>query len=125
VSVLLSYDDGSSATIAYSGDSPRGAPKELIEVATIGMAARIDDFRTLRIWGRGETHKAYRGGPKGHKEEMAAFVDLLLGTPPAGTDFPLALWSSLATCRLAEAIRSGASVRIAPETEALAGALGR
>jgi predicted dehydrogenase/NADPH:quinone reductase-like Zn-dependent oxidoreductase len=123
VSVLLSYADGSSATVAYSGDTPRGAPKELIEVATVGLAARIDDFRSLRIWGRGETHKTYRGGPKGHKEEMAAFVELLQGNPTAGTDFRLALWSSLATCRLAEAITSGDPVKIAPAGDALALAL--
>jgi predicted dehydrogenase/NADPH:quinone reductase-like Zn-dependent oxidoreductase len=124
VSVLLRYADGSSATIAYSGDTPRGAPKELIEVATLGLAARIDDFRSLRIWGRGETHKTYRGGPKGHKEEMAAFVDLLGGRPAPATDFPLALWSSLATCRLADAITSGEPVKIVPAGDALARALG-
>jgi predicted dehydrogenase/NADPH:quinone reductase-like Zn-dependent oxidoreductase len=123
VSVLLSYADGSSATIAYSGDTPRAAPKELIEVATVGVAARIDDFRSLRIWGRGETHKTFRGGPKGHKEEMAAFVDLLAGKAAPATDFPLALWSSLATCRLGDAITSGGTVKIAPSGEALARAL--
>jgi predicted dehydrogenase/threonine dehydrogenase-like Zn-dependent dehydrogenase len=123
VSVLLSYGDGSSATITYSGDTPRGAPKELIEVATLGMAARIDDFRSLRIWGRGATHKSYRGLPKGHKEEMAAFVAMLQGSPAAATDFRLALWSSLATCRLAAAITSGGPVEIAPAGERLALAL--
>jgi predicted dehydrogenase/NADPH:quinone reductase-like Zn-dependent oxidoreductase len=123
VSVLLSYADGSSATIAYSGDTPRGAPKELIEVATLGLAARIDDFRSLRIWGRGEAHKTYRGGPKGHKEEMGAFVELLQGRTAPETDFRLSLWSSLATCRLAEAITSGDKVKIVPNGESLARAL--
>jgi hypothetical protein len=54
---------------------------------------------------------------------MAAFVDLLVGKPVPATDFPLALWSSLATCRLGEAITSGSTVEIAPSGEALARAL--
>jgi predicted dehydrogenase/NADPH:quinone reductase-like Zn-dependent oxidoreductase len=123
VSALLSYADGSSATLTYSGDTPRGAPKEFIEIATLGMAARIDDFRSLTIWGRAGTHKTFRGGPKGHAEEMAGLVDVLQGRRVPAADFPLALWSSLATCRLAEAITTGGSVAIAPAGDGLKKAL--
>jgi hypothetical protein len=54
---------------------------------------------------------------------MAAFVEMLQGQPAPETDFPLSLWSSLATCRLAEAITSGGQVKIAPAGESLARAL--
>jgi predicted dehydrogenase/NADPH:quinone reductase-like Zn-dependent oxidoreductase len=124
VSALLSYGDGSTASILYSGDSPRGAPKELVELATLGMAARIDDFRSLTIWGRGATTKRWRGGSKGHREEMASFVKLVGGTATSASDFRLSMWSTLATLRLAQSIVTGEAVHMAPATQGLAAALG-
>ncbi|MGA2210989.1 MAG: bi-domain-containing oxidoreductase [Acidimicrobiales bacterium] len=124
VSALLSYQDGSSASIIYSGESPRGAPKELIELATLGMAARIDDFRSLSIWGNHATTKRWRGGSKGHREEMAAFVQLVGGLATPESDFRMSLWSTLATLRLARSVVTGDAVEIAPSSERLAAALG-
>ncbi len=55
VTLQLTYDDASTASIVYGGLTPSGAPKELLEVATDGLAARIDDFRSLTVWNRGQT----------------------------------------------------------------------
>jgi predicted dehydrogenase len=123
VTALLRYEDGSNATILYSGDTPRGAPKEFVEIATRGMAARIDDWRSLEIWGRGASRKSFRGGPKGHKEEMEAFVEVLKGRPEPAASFPMALSSSLATLRLGEALGTGGPVAVTARTDALAKAL--
>jgi predicted dehydrogenase/threonine dehydrogenase-like Zn-dependent dehydrogenase len=125
VSALLEYGDGSTASIVYGGDTPSGAPKELVEVAADGLAARIDDFNSLHIWGVKAVEEAYRGGPKGHEEEMAAFVALMAGSGSAPeADFELSLWSTLATSRLAASVQSGRLVEVVPASPALAAALG-
>ncbi|MGV9562664.1 bi-domain-containing oxidoreductase [Streptomyces sp. NPDC003480] len=125
----LTYDDGSAACVVYGGLTPPGAPKELLEVACDGVAARIDDFRSLTVWkgGRAAT-TAYRGGPKGHAAEMRGLVRLVrgesLGEAAAAADFPSALWSSLVACRAVRSLTEDRVVDTAPGTPALARALG-
>jgi len=131
VTLQIAYDDGSSASVVYGGLTPPGAPKELLEVAGDGVAARIDDFRTLTVWrgGRAKT-TTYRGAPKGHAAEMRTLVRLVRGEPldtgtAAAADFASALESSLVTCRAARSLTEDRPVDCAPATPALAKALGR
>ncbi|GAA3040948.1 bi-domain-containing oxidoreductase [Streptomyces glomeratus] len=129
VTVQLTYDDGSAASIVYGGLTPPGAPKELLEIATDGVAARIDDFRSLTVWkgGRAAT-TAYRGGPKGHAAEMRGLVRVVRGEPLGGAaaaaDFSSALWSSLVACRAVHSLTEDRVVETAPVTPALVRALG-
>lgn len=124
VSVHLTYDDGSAASVVYGGLTPPGAPKELIEVAANGLAARIDDFGSLSIWSDKAHKEIFKGGPKGHAEEMRALVRLLHGESSPETDFVNSLWSSLVTCRAVESVRQGKPVLIDKTTPRLAAALG-
>lgn len=130
LTLQITYDDGSAASVVYGGLTPPGAPKELLEVATDRVAARIDDFRSLTVWkgGRAVTKK-YRGGPKGHAAEMHSLVRLVRGEPlgeetAAAADFASALWSSLVACRAARSLTEDGVVGTAPGTPALARALG-
>jgi len=123
VTAALEYADGSTAAIIYSGVTSPGAPKELIEVAAEGLAARMDDFRSLRVWGSKRRSRKYRGMPKGHEQEMEALVKLVKGTPTPTGNFRLALWSSLATVCLARSLSSGESTPIDPDLPALRAAL--
>ncbi|MDQ4097628.1 MAG: hypothetical protein M3144_07155, partial [Actinomycetota bacterium] len=61
----------------------------------------------------------YRGGPKGHAEEMRALVGLLHGAAAPETDFLASLWSSLATCCAAESLRLRQPLIVEPTTPAL------
>ncbi|MFI0715096.1 Gfo/Idh/MocA family oxidoreductase [Streptomyces inhibens] len=131
VTLQIAYDDGSSASVVYGGLTPPGAPKELLEVAGDGVAARIDDFRTLTVWrgGRAKT-TTYRGAPKGHAAEMRTLVRLVRGESldtgtAAAAGFASALESSLVTCRAARSLTEDRPVDCAPATPALAKALGR
>src|SRR5439155_15203025 len=103
--------------------TPAGAPKEMIEVAADGLAARIDDFRLLRAWGEKARVRRYRGMPKGHREEMEELVNVVRGTPSPAADFALALHSSLATVCLARSITAGKAVDVTPEGPWLRSAL--
>lgn len=125
VTLQIAYSDSSTASVVYGGLTPPGAPKELIEVACDGVAARIEDFGSLTLWKRGKkSESVYRGAPKGHAEEMRALTRLLRGEKVVEADFRLALWSSLVACRAAAALAEGGRSGTAPSTPALAEVLG-
>jgi len=126
LTVDLRYANGSTATVVYAGATPGGAPKEFIEIAGQGVAARIDDFQTLDVWTtNGHRQTRYKGGPKGHAEEMAAFLGAARGRNAPEADFASALASSLATCRAADSLRTGAPIDVTATSPALARALDR
>ncbi|MET7495740.1 bi-domain-containing oxidoreductase [Streptomyces sp900116325] len=125
VTLQIAYADSSTASIVYGGLTPPGAPKEFIEVACDGVAARIEDFESLAVWKGGKKSKSvYRGAPKGHAEEMRALTRLLQGEKVAEADFRLALWSSLVACRASAALTGSGRAGTTPTTPALAEALG-
>jgi predicted dehydrogenase len=126
VSLLIDYANGSTASVTYGGATPPGAPKELVEVAANGLAARVDDYRSLTVWLGKERPKVnrYRHAAKGHVEEMQALVELSAGVQPAGPgDFQLSLWSTLATLRAVEAATTQQMVSIEPRLPSLRAAL--
>ncbi|MFD7611919.1 bi-domain-containing oxidoreductase [Streptomyces sp. NPDC059828] len=124
VTLHLDYDNGSTASIVYGGITPPGAPKECVEVAADGVAARLDDFRTLSVWAAsGPTTTKYRGAPKGHAAEMRQLVRLIRSETVQDADFGTALWSSLAACRAARSVTLGRPVEVAPSSPSLAKAL--
>ena len=126
VSLLIDYANGSTANVVYGGATPPGAPKELVEVAASGLAARVDDYRSLTVWLGKERPRVirYRHAEKGHAEEMQALVELSSGVEPASpTDFRLSLWSTLATLRAVEAATAQQMVSIEPRLPSLRTAL--
>ncbi|MFF4137899.1 bi-domain-containing oxidoreductase [Streptomyces mirabilis] len=125
VTLQIAYTDSSTASIVYGGLTPPGAPKEFIEVACDGVAARIEDFESLAVWKGGKkSESVYRGAPKGHAEEMRALTRLLQGEKVDEANFRLALWSSLVACRASAALSGSGRAGITPTTPALAAALG-
>jgi predicted dehydrogenase len=124
VSACIEYGDGSSGMILYSGRSPGSAPKEFLEVSGDGIAARMDDFRSLEIWGRNKGEFKYRKGPKGHKEEMESLVGALSDGRDVTADFRLSLVSTLVTERIAEAVSTSTRISVAARTPELASLLG-
>jgi predicted dehydrogenase len=85
--VSIRFADGSLGTLVYGS---RGAPsvgKELVEAHRADRSGRIEDFRSLRLWGQGRARtKRGRGQDKGHSEEVRTFADVVRGraeAPPA------------------------------------------
>jgi predicted dehydrogenase/threonine dehydrogenase-like Zn-dependent dehydrogenase len=127
VSLLIDFVDGSVATVLYGGSTPPGAPKELVEVAADGLAARIEDYRSLTVWSEAAKPlvRRYRRAAKGHAEEMRALVDLCHGREPSSAcDFTLGLWSTLATWRAVESVAEGRELPVEPRLANLRAALG-
>lgn len=74
-SVTVSYEDGSLATVHYSGLGPASLPKERIEVLAGGEAWVLDDFEQLRHYSATGSHVETAGrADKGHAALMRAFL---------------------------------------------------
>jgi predicted dehydrogenase/threonine dehydrogenase-like Zn-dependent dehydrogenase len=124
VSVVVDYPDRSTAVIQYHAVGGRRMPKELVEAAWDGASARIDDFRALETWTSGKARRRrWRRQDKGHRQELAAFVDWVVDGTPAwrveegvvATAGTLALLRSLQTGRrepVAAGSAGGADVQV-------------
>ncbi len=106
MSIVLGFADGSLATINYWANGPKSYPKERVEIFSEGRVLVLDNWRKLAAYD-------WRGVPsmrmtqdKGHKAEIAAFLDAV-----ARGGAPLVPFADLERVTLA----SFAAVRAAKE----------
>jgi len=87
--INLRFLDHSAATIHYLSTGHRSFPKERVEVFRGGNVIQIDNFRTLRVYGRsGADFKTWARNlkasqDKGHRGLVEAFLKSLDGGPEA------------------------------------------
>jgi predicted dehydrogenase len=117
---ILSYPDGSVATIAYQTRGDRRYPKELLQVTGGGQVARLLNFQRAELWRGGRRHpsRSRVGVDKGQKQEVDAFVRAVAQARP----MPIPLASLLATTRATFAAGSSLASRrmepVSPDPEA-------
>ena len=105
VAITLDLSGGSSATIHYTGAGDRSTPKERVEAIGSGKVVTIDDFRRVTLNGR----TIAKGKGRGHREEMAAFLDAVRGGAPLPGDVDAALEVTEAMFLAGECLRTGES----------------
>jgi predicted dehydrogenase len=111
VAVTLRHANGSLGTILYVARSAPGVEKERIEAFGRGGAAVLDDYRTLSLHGTRQETIRSRAQDKGHRAEVAAFVQ---GVRNGSYPVPLSELSnvSLATIAVVRSMLSGLPVRL-------------
>ncbi|PWK18013.1 bi-domain-containing oxidoreductase [Xanthomarina spongicola] len=88
INVLLQFENGSSGVIAYYSNGSKSLTKEYIEVFSAGFSAVIDDFKVLKLYGKGKPNKTKLiNQNKGQKEMVEAFVNGLLKDGEAPISF--------------------------------------
>jgi predicted dehydrogenase/threonine dehydrogenase-like Zn-dependent dehydrogenase len=118
LSVLLTFADGSVATLVYTSAGDTSYPKERIEVFCEGKVMLSDDFKRLTLTQGGRTHTSRaQQADKGHAAEMVAFLDLASGKTPEILTFPDCVASTAATFKVVESLTTGAPVAV-PEVMA-------
>jgi predicted dehydrogenase/threonine dehydrogenase-like Zn-dependent dehydrogenase len=115
VVLSLTFAEGSMGTIVYASGGDRSLPKEYLEVLGGGSAAVLDDFRTLRVHSRGQTHR--RGGrlaqqDKGHAAELSAFLEAVRTGKPSPINPEDAAHVTRVTFAAVESIRTGLPVQL-------------
>jgi predicted dehydrogenase/threonine dehydrogenase-like Zn-dependent dehydrogenase len=105
----LKFASGTLGTISYLANGDKSASKERVEVFGGGSVAILEDFRRLELVrnGRKQITRARWGQDKGHRAEMQAFVDALLGKTPPPIRFDRIVGSTLATLRLQNSCQTG------------------
>lgn len=110
--ITLEFANGSIGNLTYIANGDKGFGKELIEVFGGGLAARIDNYRTLLIRGGGAKVRrvARLRQDKGYYGEWQAFVSHISGDAPEPISFPEIVRSTQATLAAYESLRSGTTI---------------
>ncbi len=111
VAVTLRHESGSLGTIVYVPYSADGIGKERVEAFGLAGVGVLDDYRVLELHGS-ETHRVNnRQQDKGHREEVAAFLDgVRSGRPPVALSEVVNV--SVATLAVVESIRARMPVHV-------------
>jgi len=85
-------------------------PKEYLEIFCEGAAAVIDDFRTLKVFGKKRYQKKSREQDKGHTKEIRAFISAIKLGQTSPVPFEESYLSMIATFKIIESIKSARSI---------------
>ena len=113
LSSLLTFADGSLATLTYTTLGTRTFPRERLEAFRGGTVCVIDNFRRATCWQSGRKLVAHGwSADRGHRAELAAFADAIRADAPLPFDVATYAYSTLATICLDEAIRTREAVDV-------------
>jgi len=113
LSISLKYENGSIGSIQYFANGSKSFEKEYVEVYSHGVTAVLNDFRELKIYGKGRSYKKKLWSQdKGQKNEVRGFVDSILkGATPI---IPLneIINTTDVTFKIIESIKIGKAVKL-------------
>jgi predicted dehydrogenase/threonine dehydrogenase-like Zn-dependent dehydrogenase len=88
LTVLLSFEDGSTGTIQYLSNGHRGVSKERLDVYCCGKVISLDNFRRMTGYGwSGFKKMNLWRQDKGHAAEMTALIDAVKEGRPSPIPF--------------------------------------
>jgi predicted dehydrogenase/threonine dehydrogenase-like Zn-dependent dehydrogenase len=107
--VILEFCNGSIGTLTYVANGDKGLAKEFLEVFGGGLAARMDNFRSLLIQQQGKKvqRNSHFKQDKGFRAEWQAFASSLTAGRPSPIAFADVVASSRATLAAWESLESG------------------
>jgi len=109
---LLSFADGSAATLEYLARSSGELPKERFEASADGCTARCDNYRVTQIQGgRGGRVRTFNQD-KGQRAAVAEVVDAVRAGRPSPFSLPEILAVSETTFAMEESARSGRPIAV-------------
>jgi predicted dehydrogenase/threonine dehydrogenase-like Zn-dependent dehydrogenase len=112
-SITVSYENGSVATVHYSGLGPASLPKERIEVLAGGRAWVLDDFKRLTSFDpAGERSLDEGGGDKGHAELMRTLLAACRGEQSFTPGIRAGYLAQSAALAALESIAAGATIHV-------------
>ena len=108
LNILIQFENGSSGVIGYYANGSKSLTKEYVEVFSAGMSATLNDFKELKIYGKGKPkkHKILNQN-KGQKEMVNAFVNGLLTDGKAPIPFEDIVAVTKASFGVLESVKRG------------------
>lgn len=112
VSIVLKYQNGSTATITYFAYGDSSMPKEYIEIFGNGVSLQMTDFREMIVYKNGKTTKTKAANQdKGFVGEFEAFRQSIQTGQPA-ISFASIYNTTKVTFKILESLRSSRVVAI-------------
>ncbi|MBD5781451.1 bi-domain-containing oxidoreductase [Pelagicoccus sp. NFK12] len=104
--LILSFEDGSQATIHYLANGDKGFPKERIEAFAGQKVLQLDNFKSLKGFGwKGFSKFKTRSQDKGQNACVQAFVDAIKSGSAAPVEMDQLIEVSRVTIQLAEQLK--------------------
>jgi len=114
-SLTLRHADGSVSSILYTAGGDRAFSKERVELFGGGRVGVIDDFRRVELFRGGRrTVRKWRGQDKGHRQEIAAFLEAIRSGGPMPISVDELLATSYATIGAMESTCTGLPIALPP-----------
>lgn len=112
--VTLEFANGTLGSVVYVANGAKSFGKESIEAFGGGLAARLDDYRSLTIEHGTKSQKltSRLRQDKGHRAEWQAIVNHLTKSAPAPIAFDELVHSTRATLAAYESLQSGVTVNV-------------
>lgn len=108
VNISIQFENGSTGIVAYYANGSKDLPKEYIEVYASGSTAIIEDFKELKVYGKGKPFKKKLiNQNKGQAEMVTAFVNGLLSDGKSVIGFNEIYAVTKATFLVLESIKNG------------------
>lgn len=98
--VLMNFEDGSVATLAYTALGSREYPKERLEIFFDGKVVVIDDYKRLSASGAKVKALEAKISDKGQKGELVAFAKAI----KEGGEWPIPLWQQVQATEISFAV---------------------
>lgn len=108
LNILIQFENGSSGVVAYYANGSKSMTKEYIEVFSAGISATLNDFKELKIYGKGKPVKEKLiNQNKGQKAMVNAFVNGLLNEGKAPIPFQDIVAVTQTCFKVLESIKRG------------------
>lgn len=108
LNILIQFENGSSGVVAYYANGSKSMTKEYVEVFSAGLSATLNDFKELKIYGKGKPKKnKIFNQNKGQKEMVEAFVNGLLTDGKAPIPFEDIVAVTKASFKVLESVKRG------------------
>lgn len=111
VNINLTFENGSTGVVAYYANGPKSLPKEYVEVYRSGAAAVLDNFKSMKTYGKKKARKRLFNQDKGQKQMVEGFLKGIHEGKPL-IPFEEIVAVTRASFAVLESIKTGQVVRI-------------
>jgi len=114
VNIMIQFKNGSTGVVCYYANGAKSLAKEYVEVFASGTTAILNDFKELRIYGKGKPSKTkLLNQNKGQKEMVEGFVNGIIANGKAPIPFSEIVAVTNASFKVLESIsENGAQIEV-------------
>jgi len=108
VNIMLQFENGSTGVVCYYANGSKSLAKEYVEIFASGTIAILNDFKELRIYGKGKPHKTKLFNQnKGQKQMIDSFLNGIIDNGKAPITFSEIVSVTRACFKVLDSIKNG------------------